>query len=63
MKHLLLVALVLAPALSWSDEIWTVNGKPVSKGDAVRAAATDPDAKIQRITDMKLSDKGTLIKK
>ncbi len=59
-----LIALILVVgSMAHAEEIYTVNDKEVSKGDAVRAAALDAKAKIVRHTDLKLSDKGTLVKK
>lgn len=65
MKTLILtVAITLAAAISNADEIYTLNGAEITKGEAIVALAKDPKAKVQRITDMKLNqEKGTLVKK
>lgn len=56
--------MVLALSITASaDEVFTINGNQGSKGDAVIALAKDPNTKVIRHTDMKLSDKGTLTKR
>lgn len=46
-----------------ADQSFTVNGKPGSKLDALRALIKDQNAKVVRCQEVTMSDKGTIVNK
>lgn len=60
----LIIAIVLLVSVAQAEETYVINGKGGhERGAAIIALAKDASTKVQRVTDMKLSEKGTLTKR